>query len=229
MLIRPFIRSACLFAACVSIAFADDQDSSAKPDKGAKDKSSAAKASPKTRKARTKKRVQRLHVVQGFYRSDEDGTDLTQRFQQAVTDDLIVVFVEKSLSDDEKKKTGELYLQVQFDGELSEHKVAHRKFIYLDGRDPPKIPASGLVILDAWYGTGIWGEDRMRDVKKELSAKVVMNKVEIAVKDLVENIADPAPGQSKALIVRFAFNGEPAVVMFEEHQTVKLGLVAPER
>jgi|GEM_PF-5182501 len=213
---RRLAGSICLLLAVCAAGLADDPDPSAK---GAK----AAKSQPKARKARVKKRMQRLFVQQGYYRSDQDGTDLTRRFQKAVTDDLLVVFVDKSLSDDKNKKTGELYLQVQFDGEVSEHKVAHRKFIYLDGRDPPKIPASGLVILDAWYGTGIWGEDKMVDVKKELSAKVVMNQVNLYVKELVEKIPDPARGESKALIVRFAINGEPAVVMFEEDQIIKLG------
>ena len=228
-LFRQLIRSACLFLTCFTVGFGDDQDSQAKSGQSirnptdAKSAAGTKKSVPKSKKVRAKKRVQRLFVQQGFYRSDEDDTDLTSRFQKAVTDDLLVVFVEKSLSDDKKKKTGELYLQVQLDGELSEHKVGHRKFIYLDARDPPKIPLQGLAILDAWYGTGIWGEDKMVDVKRELSGKVVNNQVNIEIKDLVAGIPDPAPGSSKALIVRYAINGVSDVVMFEEHQTIELG------
>lgn len=181
------------------------------------------KSATKPKKVRVRPRVQRLVVQQGFYRSDEDGTDLTQRLQKAVTDDLLVVFVEKSLSDDKQKKMGELYVQVQLDGELSEHKVGHRKFLYLDARQPPKIPLQGLAILDAWYGTGIWGEDKMVDVKKALNGKVTKNRVKIDVKDLVTRIPDPAPGLPKALIVRYAVDGIPNVVMFEEHETIDLG------
>jgi hypothetical protein len=226
---RQIVRFSCLLLACCTIAFADDQDSQLKSGKSsqkpadAKTGADAKKSASKPKKVRVRPRVQRLVVQQGWYRSDEDGTDLTQRLRTAVTDDLLVVFVEKSLSDDKKKKMGEFYVQVQLDGELSEHQVGHRKFLYLDARHPPKIPPQGLVILDAWYGTGIWGEDKMVDVKRELSGKVVKDRVNIELKDLVAEIPDPAPNMSKALIVRYAINGMPDVVMFEEHQTIELG------
>lgn len=231
--VRVFSRSVFCIAgivlACSSIGFADDKDTSTEPGQSAQKSTgskstSGKKPAPKAKKVRTKKRVQRLVVQQAFFKADDSVTDLTQRFQKAVQDDLLVVFVENSLSDDKRRPNGDLFLQVQFDGELIEQKVGHRKYFYLDGRDPPKIPQQGLAIIDAWYGTGIWGEDTMVDVKKELSGRISMNRIRIPVKDFVAGMPDPAFGVSKALIVRFAINGEVQTSLFDEYGTVELGL-----
>lgn len=213
---RHSINSLCVLLSITAILYAADQES-----KPAKPTAKAKKAT--TKKANSLKQSQRLFVQQGFYRSNDHVTDLTSRLQKAVTNNVLVVFVETSLSDNKKKPLGDFYVQVQIDGEVTEHKVGHRKFLYLDAREPAKIPPEGLVILDAWYGTGIWGEERMIDVKKELSDQIVKNSLKIDVKDLVKDITDPAPGMSKALIVRFAINGVPAIFLFEEHQTVEIG------
>jgi hypothetical protein len=206
----------------------DDADPDDKPAaKSADGKKSAGtkKSTPKARKPRPQKRVQRFTVEQGVYASDDGVTDLTQRLQAATKDGLLVVFVEKALSEDKKQqKSGSLFLRIQADGDTVEQKIAHRQFYFLDARDPAKFSPKGLVILDAFYGSGLWGEDKMVDVKKLLSDKISNNEIDVPVKDLVEPIPDPAAGLSKALIVRFAVNGVPLVVMFEEHETVKLSL-----
>jgi len=201
-----------------------DEKSADKPADGKKS-APAKKSAAKTRKPRPQKRVQRFTIEEGVYTSDDGLTDLTGRLQAATKDGLLVVFVERALAGDKKQRgTGNLFLRIQADGDVVEQKIVHRQFYFLDAREPAKFSPKGLVILDAFYGTGIWGEDRMVDVRKLLADRISNNEIDIPVKDLVEPIPDPAGGLSKALIVRYAVNGVPLVAMFEEHETVQLPL-----
>ncbi len=189
----------------------------AKSNKGADTRRKAGKAA-------VRKRPPRLVVTAAVFGSEAGSNDLTGRFQKAVQDDLLVVFVERALSDDKNRAAGDLLLRAELDGMTIEQKVPHRKFLYLDAREPGKIPPKGLAILDAWYGAGIWGEETMVDVRTQLSGKVSRNRLQSSVKDLVAGVKDPAPGVAKALILRIAIDGVPQpVVMFEEHQTVDTG------
>lgn len=185
----------------------------------------AKAASPRPRassaKPRPKKPAQQIAVAEARYGKPEANVDLTARMQKAAQDGLLVVFVEPFLS--EGKFGGELYLRGQLGKQPFEQKFGHRQFAFLDARPAPKPPKKGLVIFDAFYGAGVWGEGTMIDAKTLLSERLKNGRIDVSVKELVAKTPDPAPGTSKVLIVRYAIDGNVRLEMFEEHQTVRLG------
>ena len=172
-------------------------------------------------KPRPKKPAQQIAIAEARYGKPEANLDLTERMQQAAQEGLLVVFVEPFLA--EGKFSGELYLRGQLGKQPFEQKFNHRQFVFLDARPAPKPPKKGLAVLDAFYGAGIWGEGKMVDAKTFLNEREKGGRIDVTVKELVAKIPDPAPGTSKALIVRYALDGETRLAIFEEHQTVRLG------
>ncbi len=161
-------------------------------------------------------------VVAALFGSGTNTTDLTQRVQQASKRGLLVIFVESILSQD--RRIGELILVVENGSKRENLKFSHRQLVFLDARENPKIESRGFKILEAYYGTGIWSEKTMVDATELLERRLEGNRTDFTVRELVSSIPDPAFGHSKVLIVRYALNGRiQKPVMFEEHETVKLG------
>src|SRR5262249_14653084 len=170
---------------------------------------------------RQRRIVAPLKVLAATYGSGERKVDLTARMQKGADGGLLVAFVEPALSDG--KASGELLLRYRVADQEQQRTFRHREFVFLDVREPLPVPARGLVIREALYGAGIWGEGRMVDVKQRLRAQVENDRVEVNVKDLVSGISDPASGVSKVLIVRYALDGRDTFIHFDEHMSVRLG------
>lgn len=164
-----------------------------------------------------------LTVLAAEYGTATQRVDLKERLQKAADAGLLVVFVEQELSGG--TTVGDLSLRLQLGNKITDQRFGHRQFVFVDAREPPRIPQQGLAILDAFYGTGIWTEGKMVDVKKLVNALVKDDRVRVPVREIASKFSDPAFGQSKVLIVRFALDGHIETVMFEEHQTVELGQV----
>lgn len=187
----------------------------------AKTEPTAKIAAPAVKTKPAEKPAPPFSVVSARYGSTSAGTDLTERMQAASKGGLLVVFVESSLASD--KQQGELYLRVKTGTATNDLKFTHRQFVLLDHRPAPKIADQGLQILDAWYGAGILGEKKMVDVKDLLAAEVADDRVSLPVKKLIGSVADPAFGVFKALIVRYALDGQIKTELFDEDEEVKLG------
>jgi hypothetical protein len=169
---------------------------------------------------RTPKPAGTFAIEGAVFTSNGRVEDLTLRMQKAAKEGLLVVFVEPVLSSD--RKNGTLTLRIKQDGRSFDQNFAHRQFVFLDNRPIAEFPQQGLVILDAFYGTGIWGEGKMVDVKEAVKSHLQDNRVSVPVKTLVAKSTDPASGLSKVVIVRYAFNGRIGIAMFEEHKSVEL-------
>ena len=63
----------------------------------------------------------------------------------------------------------------------------------------------------------------MVDVTGKLAAQVTADHVDVALKDLVAKLPDPASGEAKVILVRYALDGEILTKMFEENAEIKLG------
>ncbi len=164
----------------------------------------------------------KLKVLSARYESAAARVDLTDRLQKAAQDGLLVVFVEPVLSGG--KFTGDLFLRVQNGTKpAAEQRHGNRSLIFMDVRPPEKTASRGLVVLDALYGTGIWTEGEMVDVRDVLKSHVKNDQVRVSVKDLVAKIPDPSPGKSKVLIVRYKLDKATAIRKIEEHETLELG------
>jgi hypothetical protein len=191
-------------------------ENSAAPKPASPPRSRSSSARP-----RRKSPAQQITVAEARYGKPEANIDLTERIQKVAGDGLLVAFVEPFLA--ERKFGGELYLRGQLGKQPFEQKFGHRQFVFLDARPAPKPPKKGLAVLDAFYGAGVWGEEKMVDVKPLLSEREKGGRIDVSVKELVAKTPDPAPGTSKVLIVRYALDGNVRLEMFEEHQTVRLG------
>jgi len=180
----------------------------------------AAQLPPVADSITNEKPLPEFQILSAVYGSPVGGTDLTPRFERAAKGGLLVVFVEPVLIDD--RKQGELVLRVKIGNIKKDLRYTHRKYVFLDSRPAAKYPPKGLTVLDAFYGTGVWGEDKMIDVKKELQQHIHKDQISVPVQDLVRGLPDPARGQSKVVIVRYALDGLVQTAMFEEHLQVAI-------
>ena len=144
-------------------------------------------------------------------------TDLTERMRTAAQDKLLVAFVESDLSIN--RQTGELSLRLRTENGFIHRNYPNRQFVFLDARPPRPVPEKGFVVLDAFYGTGIWGEGRMIDIKSQMEAQTRNGAPSIPIRQLVSGIRDPAFGFSKIVIVYYSLDGRVHVKAFEEHQS----------
>lgn len=178
----------------------------------------AAGAAPKTKKAAPKP-VLPFTILGARYGSDSGSVDLTQRLQQAAKGGLLVLDVHNTLTP-ERRVGGRLLLRAKIGPQVSDLKFDDGEFVFLDAREPEKVKGNGLTILDAYYGTGIWGEEMMVDVKDRVVAAAAAGK-SIFVRELVSGLKDPASGKPKVLIIRYAKQGKIGIDRYEEGNEVK--------
>lgn len=178
----------------------------------------AAGGAPKAKKTAPKILLP-FTILGARYGSDSSNVDLTQRLQQAAKGGLLVLDVNNTLTV-ERRVGGRLLLRAKIGPQVSDMTFDDREIVFLDAREPAKIKGNGLVILDAFYGTGIWGEEMMVDVKDRVATAAAAGK-NTTVRDIINGLKDPCFGKPKILIVRYAQQGRIGIERFEEDDEVK--------
>lgn len=179
----------------------------------------AAGMTPKAKKAVASRPGLPFANLGARYGSESSSVDLTQRLQQAAKGGLLVLDVNNTLTV-ERRVGGRLLLRARVGRQVTDMAFDDREVVFLDAREPAKIKGNGLVILDAFYGTGIWGEQMMVDVKDRVTTAAAAGK-NTTVGEIVSGLKDPCFGKPKILIVRYSQQGRIGIERYEEGDEVK--------
>lgn len=145
----------------------------------------------------------KLEIVNAEWGAGERWVDITERVRSMVNDERLLATAWGSFFQDVRDPEYGLPKHVRIEyraaGEPGTLHVADTGFIYLDGRLPGagEPSAGGLEVIEARYGAGATWIDVLPRLLRWVHDDRLTVRVELAAQ------ADPAPGERKALFVRY--------------------------